>query len=203
MSRVTVGIVDYGVGNHASVWRTLTSIGYRCRVSGEPVALDATDVLLLPGVGAFPSAVAALRERGLFEYLVERGKTHKPLIGICLGMQLLADASHENTYTKGLGLVPGEFLPLVNPKWHIGWNAIEQVKPDSLFKCGDEQSFYFNHSFFYSGPEEYKVCQARQGWIIPAVIRNRNVVGMQFHPEKSQSSGRQLLRQIIEGLCSA
>lgn len=203
MSRITVGIVDYGVGNHASVWRTLHLIGYRCRVSGETAVLDAADLLLLPGVGAFPSAIAALHERNLFEYLLDQAQRQRPLVGICLGMQLLADASHENGYTKGLGLIPGEIVPLENPRWHIGWNVVEQIRPDALFQESDGQSFYFNHSYVYAGSDEFKVCQARQKEVIPAVIRRGNVLGLQFHPEKSQAAGQQLLRQVIDGLCDA
>lgn len=203
MSRITVGIVDYGVGNHASVWRTLHLMGYRCRVSGERAVLDAADLLLLPGVGAFPSAIAALHQRNLFEYLLDHVQRQKPLVGICLGMQLLADASYENGYTKGLGLIPGEIVPLENPRWHIGWNTIEQIKPEALLQASSEQSFYFNHSYVYTGPDEFKICQTRQKGIIPAVVKRGNVLGIQFHPEKSQAAGQLLLSQVINGLCNA
>ena len=203
MSARTIGIVDYGVGNHASVWRTLHSLGYRCRISDQRVVLDEASLLLLPGVGAFPPAMASLNARGLSDYLQEQTLHERPILGICLGMQLLADASHENNFTAGLGLIPGEVVPLIEPRWHIGWNSIEQVRPDPLFESSDGQSFYFNHSYMYSGPEEFQVCRAHQGRRFPVVIRRGNVIGLQFHPEKSQAAGRQLLRQVIEGLCNA
>lgn len=203
MSRTTIGIVDYGVGNHASVWRTLHTLGYRCRISDEPAVLDAANLLLLPGVGAFPPAMAALNARGLSAYLQEQARHKRPILGICLGMQLLAEASHENDFTAGLGLIPGEVVPLIEPRWHIGWNTIEQVRPDTLLETSIGQTFYFNHSYTYSGPEEFQVCRSRQGKYFPVVIRRGNVIGLQFHPEKSQSAGRQLLRQVIEGLCNA
>ena len=203
MSRITVGIVDYGVGNHVSVWRTLHALGYRCRISAEAGVLDATNLLMLPGVGAFPPAMAALNERGLAGYLKEQARRQRPILGICLGMQLLADASHENNLTAGLGLIPGEVVPLIEPRWHIGWNTIEQARPDSLFQPSDGQSFYFNHSHTFNGPDEFQICHSQQGRRFPVVIRRDNVVGLQFHPEKSQAAGRQLLRQVIEGLCNA
>lgn len=203
MSRITIGIVDYGVGNHASVWRTLHTLGYRCRVSSQAEVLDTTNLLLLPGVGAFPPAMAALNALGLPDYLREQARRQRPVVGICLGMQLLADASHENDLTAGLSLIPGEVIPLTTPRWHIGWNTIEQVRPDPLFQPSDGQSFYFNHSYAYSGPDEFQICRSQQGRPFPAVIRRGNVVGLQFHPEKSQAAGRLLLRQLIEGLCNA
>lgn len=203
MSRITIGIVDYGVGNHASVWRTLHTLGYRCRISDEVGVLDAANLLLLPGVGAFPPAMAALHARGLPTYLQEQAHRQRPILGICLGMQLLADASHENGLTTGLGLIPGEVVPLVEPRWHIGWNTIERVRPDPLLQASDGQSFYFNHSYTYSGPEEFQVCRSQLGRSFPVVIRRGKVIGLQFHPEKSQEAGRQLLRQVIEGLCDA
>lgn len=203
MNRITVGIVDYGVGNHASVWRTLHTLGYRCRISDEAGVLDAANLLILPGVGAFPPAMAALNARGLADYLKNQARQQRPILGICLGMQLLADTSRENGLTAGLGLIPGEVVPLIEPRWHIGWNTIEQVRPDPLFQSSDGQSFYFNHSYTYSGPEEFQVCRAHQGKSFPVVIRRGKVIGLQFHPEKSQAAGRQLLRQVIEGLCNA
>lgn len=203
MSRITIGIVDYGVGNHASVWRTLHTLGYRCRISDEPAVLDTASLLLLPGVGAFPPAMVALNARGMSGYLQGQAGRQRPILGICLGMQLLADASHENDFTAGLGLIPGEVVQLTTPRWHIGWNTIEQCRPDPLFQLSDGQSFYFNHSYTYSGPEEFQVCRSEQGRSFPVVIRRGNVIGLQFHPEKSQAAGRQLLRQVIEGLCNA
>lgn len=156
MSRTTVGIVDYGVGNHASVWRTLHKLDYRCRVSGDTGVLDATDLLLLPGVGAFPAAMAALHEKNLVGYLQQQARCGRPILGVCLGMQLLAETSRENDLTRGLGIIPGDVVPLGEPRWHIGWNVIEVVKPDPLFSPSDGHSFYFNHSYSYRGPEEYQ-----------------------------------------------
>lgn len=203
MKHSTVGIIDYGIGNHASVAHSLRDIGFRVRVSADMEVLNEVDILLLPGVGAYPSAMRALHERGLVHYLQDQAREQRPIIGICLGMQLLASASHELHYTVGLDLIPGEVVPLTEPKWHIGWNTIECVQDDPLFGPSDGQAFYFNHSFMYQGPAEYQVCVSRHPTPIPSVIRRGNIIGLQFHPEKSQAAGKALLKNIISRLAHA
>ncbi|MEO7157235.1 MAG: imidazole glycerol phosphate synthase subunit HisH, partial [Vicinamibacterales bacterium] len=142
MSTLTVGIVDYGVGNLTSVYRALHSMGYRCRVSRQFEVLSETDLLLLPGVGAFPAAMQALHECNLVEYLQEQARQERPVVGICLGMQLLADASTEYRLTAGLGLIPGQVTALPNARWHTGWNTIEVLDRDALLQPSDGQSLY-------------------------------------------------------------
>jgi glutamine amidotransferase len=203
MPRRTIGLVDYGVGNHASVWRALHTLGYRCRVSREPEVLDATDLLLLPGVGAFPPAMQALVDHQLVGYLQERAHAGKPFVGICLGMQLMADASAEFGHCAGLGLIPGRVTPLEVPAWHIGWNTIEAVGADPLLRPADGRAVYFNHSYVFDAPEEYRIGLARLSAPLTIAVRRANMVGLQFHPEKSQDTGRLVLRSVIEGLCDA
>lgn len=203
MNYVTVGIVDYGMGNHVSVINSLRDLGFRVRVSAEPEVLDDADVLVLPGVGAFPAAMQALHQRGLVNYLQQQAREQRPIIGICLGMQLLASASHEFQYTAGLDLIPGEVVALTGAKWHIGWNTLECVNADLLLQPSDGQAFYFNHSFCYQGPSEYQVGLSRHPEPFASVIRRGNVVGIQFHPEKSQGAGRVLLKNLISGLTRA
>ena len=203
MSNVTVGIVDYGMGNHASVIHSLRDLGFRIRVSAEPEVLDDTDVLVLPGVGAFPAAMQALHQRGLVSYLQQQAREQRPIIGICLGMQLLTSASYEFQYTAGLDLIPGEVVALTGAKWHIGWNTLECVDSDSLLQASDGQAFYFNHSFCYQGPSEYQVGLSRHPEPFASVIRRGHVFGIQFHPEKSQEAGRVLLKNLISGLAHA
>ena len=190
------------MGNHASVTHALRDIGFRVRISSDVGVLNEVDVLLLPGVGAFPAAMKALHERGLVTYLQRQAREHRPIIGICLGMQLLASGSHELQYTLGLDLVPGEVIPLEDPKWHIGWNTIECVQNDALLMPSDGQAVYFNHSFSYRGPSEYLVAISCHPTRLTSVIRRGNVVGLQFHPEKSQSAGREMLGNLIDGLCN-
>lgn len=201
MKRRTIGIVDYGIGNHASVWRALHSLDYRCRVSSNPDVLSETDVLLLPGVGAFAPAMAALHRHGLVGYLQGRARLGQPLVGICLGMQLLADSSLENGLTAGLALVPGQVTPFPQSQWHIGWNTIEVLGDDPILRQSDGKSLYFNHSYVFDAPEPYRLCLSRLGDPFVVGVRRGNLIGLQFHPEKSQTAGRELLRNIVEGLC--
>lgn len=203
MSKITVGIVDYGVGNHSSVRQTLSDLEMRCRISDEPAVLDACSVLLLPGVGAFRPAIEALRARALDRYLHQQAQRGRPLLGVCLGMQLLAQSSQEDGFTEGLGLVPGEVVGLAEPHWHIGWNSIRVVQADPLFRDSEGESFYFNHSYAYRGPSEFQVCRTRAAEDFVSAIRKGRIVGVQFHPEKSQAAGRALLRQLICGLLDA
>ena len=203
MKNITIGIVDYGLGNHASVTHSLRDIGFRVRVSRVPEQLDNVDALILPGVGAFPSAMEALYERGLVTYLQEQARIQRPLIGICLGMQLLTSVSYEHKHTVGLDLIPGEVIPFSEHDEHIGWNTLECSKNDSLLTLSDGEAFYFNHSFYYQGPKEYQIATARHPSVFSAAIRRGSVVGLQFHPEKSQAAGQVLLKNVITGLVNA
>jgi glutamine amidotransferase len=203
MKRPIIGIIDYGAGNLSSVKHSLESMGYRSRTSNEREVLDQTDLLLLPGVGAFPSAMEALHERGLGEYVIDKARQGTPLIGICLGMQLLADCSHEIRLTSGLGLIPGEVVPLTQTDWHIGWNNVEILSQDTMFSNCDGQAVYFNHSHVVHTEKDYcigvsRIDHATEPFTI--AVRRKNVVGLQFHPEKSQQAGRQFLTSMIEGL---
>jgi imidazole glycerol-phosphate synthase subunit HisH len=210
--RITVGIVDYGAGNLASVARALTGLGYRCRTSREHATLAAADVLVLPGVGAFPAAMAALHRHGLVEFIQGQARKAQPIVGICLGMQLLAHSSHEQGFTTGLGLIPGQVLPLqsrTGAAWHIGWNQIEANGNDPLLQASDGESLYFNHAFVFDPPAEYRTAVARLAREDAAAndsftvaVRRQHIVGLQFHPEKSQHAGRAMLRQVIEGLAA-
>jgi imidazole glycerol phosphate synthase glutamine amidotransferase subunit len=200
MKTRTIGIVDYGVGNHASVYRTLRGLGYRCRVTSQTDVLDTVDVLLLPGVGAFPAAMQALNDCGLVEYIQTQARRARPMIGICLGMQLLADTSLEHRLTAGLGLIPGTVAPLSDAAWHIGWNTIEVLHREPLLQPSDGHSLYFNHSYVFEPAAEYRAAVSRLGVAFTVAVRRENIVGLQFHPEKSQVAGRRLLRNIIEGL---
>ncbi|MCX8477976.1 MAG: imidazole glycerol phosphate synthase subunit HisH [Sphingomonas sp.] len=199
--RRTIGIVDYGVGNHASVWRGLHALGYRCRVSADPEILSETDLLMLPGVGAFSAAMEALHRHDLVGYLKSQSVAGKPIVGLCLGMQLMADGSFEHGFTAGLGLIPGQVVPLQSARWHIGWNSIEVLREDRMFRPSDGESMYFNHSYIFEAAPEYQTCVARLDRPLPVGVRRGNLVGLQFHPEKSQFAGRRLLRNVVEGLC--
>lgn len=203
MRPIVVGVVDYGMGNHASVVHSLRNLGLRVRVSSQTDELTAADVLLLPGVGAFPAAMAALHDRGLVKYLQMQARNGRPLIGICLGMQLLATTSYEFGSTAGLDLIPGEIFPFPDNAVHIGWNTLEVAEGYPFFPLGHGENYYFNHSFYYQGPAEYRVASTQYPMKFSSVIRRGNVYGIQFHPEKSQSAGRVLLNRLIRGLVDA
>lgn len=204
MSKITIGVVDYGVGNQTSVRQAFHKLKLRCRVTDDTSILNACDLLVLPGVGAFQPALRALKLKGLDQFLLERAREQKPILGICLGMQLLTESSMEHGYCKGLGLIPGDICPIGEPRWHIGWNTVECVGHDPLFETVNSQSFYFNHSYVYKGSNQYVICKSYVGVVsFASVIRYNLIVGIQFHPEKSQVAGHTLLGKIVAGLCDA
>ena len=203
MSRKLIGIVDYGVGNHTSVQHAFQALDYRCRISYDHDLLAESDLIVLPGVGAYPAAMLALHSRGLVEFLRYRARFGQPMIGLCLGMQLLAEGSLEHGTTAGLGLIPGHVVPMEQARCHIGWNAIEVVNEDKLLLPSDGVSVYFNHSYIFNAPYEYQVCVARLDQSFPVGVRRGKVVGLQFHPEKSQYAGRDVLKNLAEGLIDA
>ncbi len=203
MKNVKVCIVDYGLSNHTSVTQCIRDLGFSVRTSAESSILDEADILILPGVGAFPAAMEALHQQGLVNFLKKKARENRPIIGICLGMQLFASCSQEVRYTEGLDLIPGEIVGLTDQKWHIGWNTLECVVSSSLLQASDGESFYFNHSFQYRGPNEYQICLSRDSNSLVSGIQRGNVIGFQFHPEKSQKAGRVLLNNLILGLVHA
>lgn len=203
MSKISIGIVDSGIGNVSSLYSALTIVGYRVKVTDDPIILDKSDVILLPGVGAFEAVMDLYNSKGIDDQIRAIAQKNRPIIGICLGMQILTTSSEESANREGLGLIPGKVTRLVNSRWHIGWNSL---KPSgySKFLCNDMSSIvYFNHGFEYKGNKKYQVATAEYVNEIPAIIKYKNIVGFQFHPEKSQDSGRRILQNGIEELVSA
>jgi imidazole glycerol-phosphate synthase subunit HisH len=201
MSKYQIGIIDYDSGNHNSIRQTVLDLGYKCFVGRESEKLSPCDLLILPGVGAFPHARKALGHYGMDSFLKEHVSHGKPLIGICLGLQLLAQTSEENGNTVGLGFFDGNIVPIPS-NFHIGWNHLKATEQANRFRqYGEGIDFYFNHSFHYDGPDEdilFSTVSARHS--ITAAIRKDLIVGFQFHPEKSQEAGRLLLKAAIEEL---
>ena len=184
-------IVDYGVGNLFSLQSSLAAIGAEASVTADPAVLRAADRIILPGVGAFGDAAQKLRDSGLDRVLQELAATGKPLLGICLGMQLLFDKSYEFGEFEGLGLIPGVVRPIADvipadykiP--HIGWNALRFTKRSSLFdRINEGDCVYFVHSF-YADCGESVIATAEYGAPLTAAVAKGNVYGCQFHPEKS------------------
>ena len=195
-------IVDYGMGNLRSVERTLAAVGGQSVISGDPEVVRRARRLILPGVGAFGDAMGNLRRAGLDSAIVEAVGEGTPLVGLCLGLQLLFSESEEFGSHKGLGLVPGRVRKFNVPGLHvphIGWNQIEDLRPDPLLANIAEGSyFYFVHSFYVEPECDADVlAQTEYGMRFCSIGRRNNVWGAQFHPEKSQEAGRRLLRNFL------
>ena len=212
MSESKVVIIDYGVGNLLSVKRAVEECGAEAIVSSDPDVVARGDRVILPGVGAFPNGVKALESLGLVEVIKAIAADGIPLLGICLGMQLLFDESEEHGVTKGLGIIPGRVVPIPNlsPNGaslkipHVGWNSLvasEGVTWDGtlLQNSGPDDAFYFVHSFMVEPMDlQMRIADCLYGGnLIAAVVGHRNVLGCQFHPEKSGRKGLQLLDKFL------
>ena len=200
-----IAVIDYGVGNLFSLCRSLEAIGQQPVVTGDPEILRKADRLFLPGVGAFADAAEKLRQSGLDVVIKEEAAKGKPILGICLGMQLLFEESFEFGQWPGLGLVPGKVVPMegVIPAElkipHIGWNALRMRKDCPLFKYIKDGDFvYFVHSFYATDCEDTLVADTEYGAWLTAAVRNGNVFGTQFHPEKSGDVGLAILKAFCE-----
>jgi len=201
-----VAVINFGMGNLASVRRAFEDMGAEVLVANHPAAIYDANRIVLPGVGAFSEGMACLNDAGwgtaLHEVVINQGK---PLLGICLGMQMLATTGHEGGETKGLGLIPGDVkrLDAVGCKFrvpHVGWNDVKYLKNDTLFNgIPDASDFYFVHSYtFVPESPAHLIATTSYDCNVAAAIRNGNVFGCQFHPEKSSKAGRLLLRNFMD-----
>lgn len=192
-------IIDYGAGNLFSVKNALDYLGIENKVTKNAEDLRAADRLILPGVGAFPDAMRMLGESGLVEVIKEEVQK-KPLLGICLGMQMLFEKGYEFEETEGLGLIKGSvklMTPENLPIPHIGWNELELNKPCKLLEKGGEY-VYFVHSYAADCPSENVAAYCDYGMKVPALVFNGNVYGAQFHPEKSGEAGLEMLKKFAQ-----
>ena len=201
-----IAIVDYGVGNLFSLSSSLKALGLETEVTRGAEKLRAADRIILPGVGAFGDAKAKLDDTGLVPVLLEEAE-RKPFLGICLGMQLLFDRGFEYGEHAGLGLVPGQVVDLRGDLEdqtlkvpHMGWNSLQIVKDDPLFKYfKDGEYVYYVHSFYAKDCAASTLGASRYGNVaVTGAVRNGNVWGTQFHPEKSGDAGLRLLRAFAE-----
>ena len=198
---MTVALVDYGMGNRRSVEKALEHVGARVARTADRDAIAAADAIVLPGVGAFPEAMRRLTALGLDDLIRERAGAGVPLLGICLGMQLLFDASDEHEGAAGLGLLPGTVTRLRAPGLkvpHIGWNTVTFSRPSQLTAgLGDAAAFYHVHTFACRPDEESDVVgRGEYGERFVSIVERGNVMGAQFHPEKSSLDGLALLRNF-------
>lgn len=196
-----VAIIDYGVGNLRSVEKAFAATDCEAVVSSDEKELRAAERLVLPGVGAFGACMRALSERGFDRLVRERVAEGTPLLGVCVGMQLLFEESEEFGATRGLGLLPGRVRrfsdELVVP--HVGWNRIAQVSEHPLFDgVVDHSFFYFVHSYYCEPSDESVVAgETEYGVRYASVVARANICGVQFHPEKSQHAGFAVLRNFL------
>lgn len=200
-----ISIVDYGVGNLFSLKCSLAAIGEEVTVTGDPQAVRRSGKLILPGVGAFQDAADKLRSTGLDALIREEAARGKPILGICLGMQLLFEKSYEFGEHRGLGLIPGTVVPMAGfiPEAlkipHIGWNALRLRKESPLFRYIQDGDFvYFVHSFFAAQCDSYVIADTEYGQTLTAAVQKENVYGCQFHPEKSGNVGLNILRAFAQ-----
>ncbi len=196
-----VGIIDYGAGNLNSICKAFEHIGFTTEIIEEKTDTDKYEAVVLPGVGAFPGAMDRLRANNLVEFIKEFVKTNKPMLGVCLGMQLLFEWGYEDTKTKGLDLLPGEVVKMESSLKipHMGWNELEIIKEDPLFKgLPDNPHYYFVHSYKLKEITEEVIAVTEYGGKVPAVVKKDNIIGLQFHPEKSGNNGLKLLENFGE-----
>jgi glutamine amidotransferase len=195
----TVALVDYGMGNRRSVEKALEHVGATVARTADPEEIRAADAVVVPGVGAFPEAMRRLNAAGLDEVIRERAQGGTPVLGICLGMQLLFERSMEHEGAQGLGLLPGEVTALEAPKVpHIGWNRVAMRRASGLTRgLGDATAFYHVHSFVCRASDEDVVGEGEYGERFASIVERDNVAGVQFHPEKSSRDGLALLANFV------
>jgi glutamine amidotransferase len=200
-------IIDYGIGNTYSVINSIINLGYtNVRVSDKEVEIKSADTIILPGVGAFDEAVRNLQSHHLLEILNETVLIKKkPILGICVGMQLLAEGSFENGWHQGLNWIPGKVKKLELPPSfavpHVGWNNITFNRPDPLFsRTPENPNFYFDHSYYFETEPEYCLAFCDYGIKVTAAVQKDNIFGVQFHPEKSQTNGLKMFRGFFNAI---
>ena len=196
-----IAIVDYGMGNRRSVEKALEHVGADPRLTADHATLRAADGIVVPGVGAFPEAMRRFRAHGLDELVREQAEAGVPVLGLCLGMQLLFESSTEHEGATGLGLLPGEVTALRAPRVpHIGWNLVTFERPSVLTEgLGEAAAFYHVHSLAPepANPDDV-VGRGEYGGRFVSIVERGNVMGVQFHPEKSSRDGLALLRNFAK-----
>ena len=201
-----IGVVDYNTGNLRSVYNAFEKIGKKVDIVTKADKLKKYDKIILPGVGAFGDAMKSLEATGMKEAVLDFSASNKPLLGICLGMQLLFEKSYEFGETKGLDLIPGVVVEFDSSKFktrlkvpHMGWNEIFIQKQSPLLEgLSDETYLYFVHSFHATCEDKYIIGKTTYGYDFPSIVQKDNIFGFQPHPEKSHDNGLKILKNFIE-----
>ncbi|WP_017472090.1 imidazole glycerol phosphate synthase subunit HisH [Amphibacillus jilinensis] len=194
-----IAIIDYGMGNVASVQTAFENLGYQVVLTDDHATLRKASHIILPGVGSFQAAMDEIEARDLKQILIELAET-KPFLGICLGMQLLFTEGTEGGLTKGLDLIPGSVdrIDTTHLLPHIGWNQLQVTDLVPSFKAFNNEFVYFVHTFAANTMAKYIVATANYGVEVTAIVRKGNVFGIQFHPEKSATIGGEILKTFLE-----
>lgn len=201
-----IAIIDYGMGNLYSVSKALERMNVEYTISNDIDTLKKANGYILPGVGSFKDAMSILNETGLAQFVKDVAKSGKPLLGICLGMQLLFEESEENGFATGLSLLPGKVVKIPENTGveqlkvpHMGWNDLNMTNESPLLESLQTQFAYFVHSYYVKSEEpEVILATASYGVDVPAVVGRKNVFGTQFHPEKSSELGLSILQNFIK-----
>ena len=201
-----IGIVDYNMGNLASVINAFAKVGADATLECDPTKLDQYDKLILPGVGAFGDAMEHLKSNGMDEAVMAYAKSGKPLLGICLGMQLLFESSEEFGTYKGLGLIPGKVVAFDESKFdhpqkvpHMGWNELFVQKETALFsELKKDFYLYFVHSYHAVCDDKYAIGKTHYGYEFVSAVQNGNIYGIQPHPEKSHENGLKIIENFAK-----
>lgn len=196
-----LAIVDYGAGNVYNVQKAFASLGIKTKLTADKKTLLNSQAIILPGVGAFKQAMENLEKKGLIAVLKQAAKMQKPILGICLGMQLLFTESEEFGLTKGLDLIPGRVIRLPEVDQlvpQVGWNQNNLQVKESIFKEVDQEYTYFVHSYYVQTDQKYIVTSVDYGVKVPGIVQKGQIYGMQFHPEKSSQVGLNLLKAFIK-----
>jgi imidazole glycerol-phosphate synthase subunit HisH len=197
-----IALIDYGIGNLRSVQKALEHVGAEVVVTEEPAVVLAAEKVILPGVGAFGDGMAGLRSRGLDEAVCEVAARGTPLLGICVGMQVMFEASEEMGEHRGLGLLRGRVKRFVLSELKVpqtGWNQIEQVRESPLFHGLAPNAYaYFNHAYYCDACPEDALATTNYGFNFASVVGRGRLYGIQFHPEKSQGVGLRMLKNFVE-----
>ena len=199
-----IGIIDYNMGNLASVKNTLNILKTKSKIIKNPSELNTCDKIILPGVGAFGDAIKSLEKNGMKNAILKYSKSDRKILGICLGMQLLFERSYEFGIYKGLGLINGDVIKFNKSQMefnekipHIGWNTIRIIKKNPLFENLDNPYLYFVHSYHIKTSKENIIGTTNYGYEFTSAINHKNIYGIQPHPEKSHNNGLEILKNFI------
>lgn len=195
-----IAIADYGIGNLRSVQKAFNKLGYDAIISGDKAVIESASHVVLPGVGAFADAINLLRISGLDKIIIAEAKKGKPILGICLGMQLLFESSSESGFHEGLGLIKGKItrfnIDLKVPQ--VGWNSVKVAKSSKILNNVDGEYFYFVHSFCAADINNETCGITDYSVEFTSAVEKNNIFGVQFHPEKSGESGLKILKNFAE-----